>query len=135
MTLPPTTGNAKGRILIADDEETFCEGLADALRREGYECNAVTDGRAVMAELHTNPQYDLLITDIRMPGNPNMRLIELVAQEVPGLPIILVTAFPDPAGAIKSAELPVIAYLPKPVNFPDVMTHVRKGVAFSAVFR
>lgn len=126
---------SKGSILIADDEKTFGEGLADALRREGYACKTVTDGRAVTAELHTNSQYDLLISDIRMPGNPgDDALPRHLPQVIEGLPVILVTAFLDPA-TIRSADTAVIACLPKPVNFPELMSHVRKGVAFSAVFR
>jgi DNA-binding NtrC family response regulator len=127
---------SKGNILIADDEKTFGEGLADALRREGYECKTVTDGRAVAAELHTNSQYDLLISDIRMPGNPgDDALPRHLPEVIEGLPVILVTAFFDPATAIRTADTAVIACLPKPVNFPELMSHVRKGVAFSAVFR
>lgn len=127
---------SKGRILIADDEQTFVEALADLLRREGYECLTVRDGLAAAAELNTTTTpYDLLIADIRMPGNVELELIRHLREIAEGLPVILVTAYPDAPTALKSAELPVLAYLTKPVNFPELLKLVRCGIEHSAVFR
>ncbi|CAN5632019.1 hypothetical protein BH09PLA1_BH09PLA1_06350 [soil metagenome] len=126
---------SKGKILIADDEPTFVEALADQLRREGYECHTVRDGLAAAAELNTANQYDLLIADIRMPGNPELELIKHLPQIVDGLPVILVTAYPDATSALRSADLPVLSYLIKPVPFPELLNFVRRGIEHSAVFR
>ena len=127
---------SKGRILIADDEQTFVAALADLLRREGYECLTVPDGLAAAAELNTTTTpYDLLIADIRMPGNAELELIKHLRQIAEGLPVILVTAYPDAPTALQSAELPVLAYLIKPVNFPELLKLVRRGIEHSAVFR
>jgi CheY-like chemotaxis protein len=126
---------SKGKILIADDEQTFVEALADLLRREGYECQTVPDGLAAAAELNTTTQYDLLIADIRMAGNADLELIRHLPQIAEGLPVILVTAYPDAAIALRSAELPVLSYLIKPVNFEELLRLVRRGIEHSAVFR
>ncbi|MBC8108079.1 MAG: response regulator [Anaerolineae bacterium] len=126
---------SKGKILIADDEKTFVDALADLLRREGYECQTVPDGLAAAAELNTAHQYDLLIADIRMPGNPDLELIKHLPQIAEGLPVILVTAYPDATSALKSADLPVLSYMIKPVNFPELLNLVRRGIEHSAVFR
>jgi len=124
----------KGKILIADDEPTFVNALADLLRREGYECQTVPDGFAAAAELNTGQQYDLLIADIRMPGNPQLELIRHLPQLAEGLPVILVTAYPDAAIALRSVELPVLSYLIKPVKMPDLLALIRRGIEHSAVF-
>lgn len=129
------TSISKGKILIADDEPTFVDALADLLRREGYECQAVPDGFAAAAELNTGQQYDLLIADIRMPGNPELELIKHLPQLAEGLPVILVTAYPDGGSALRSIELPVLSYLIKPVKLPELLTLVRRGIEHSAVFR
>jgi CheY-like chemotaxis protein len=126
---------SKGKVLIADDEPTFVDALADLLRREGYECQTVPDGLAAAAELNTAQQYDLLIADIRMPGNPDLELIKHLPQIAEGLPVILVTAYPDQGSALRSAELPVLSYLIKPVDFPELLVLVRRGIEHSAVFR
>ena len=61
-----------GRILVADDEETFAESTADLLRREGYQCDTAREA-SIAATLLAGSQYDLLIADIRMPGNVESR--------------------------------------------------------------
>ena len=62
------TADPLGRILIADDEQTFLEAVADYLEDEGYECDCAPDGTTAAEKLQQN-QYDVLISDIRMPGN------------------------------------------------------------------
>ena len=126
---------SKGKILIADDEKTFVDALADLLRREGYECQTVPDGLAAAAELNTANQYDLLIADIRMPGNPDLELIKHLPQIAEGLPVILATAYPDATLALKSVDLPVLSYLIKPVKLPELLILVRRGIERSAVYR
>ena len=130
-----TTSTSKGRILLADDEPTFKLATADLLRREGYECQTVPDGLAAAAELNTGQQYDLLIADIRMPGNEALELIRHLSQIAEGLPVILVTAYPDAATALRSADLPVLSYLIKPVNFAQLLQLVARAIGQSAVYR
>lgn len=77
-------------ILLADDEPSFREATADLLRREGYACDEAASADAVQAALQQEC-YDLLIADIRMPGNPNLRIVRDAQNLVPGLPVILVT--------------------------------------------
>lgn len=113
-----------GRILIADDEEIFLHSTADLLRREGFECDCVPDADAAIAKLGEN-QYDLLIADIKMPGNPELELVHKLPAIAPGLPAILVTGYPSLRSAIQSVQLPVVAYLIKPVDLEDLLTHVR----------
>jgi len=59
------------RILIADDEETFLQSMGALLRREGYACDCVRDAREAATALE-QAAYDLLITDIYMPGNAEL---------------------------------------------------------------
>lgn len=113
-----------GRILIADDEEIFLHSTADLLRREGYECDCVPDAESAIARLHDG-QYDLLIADIKMPGNPELELVHKLPTLAPGLPAILVTGYPSLRSAIQSVQLPVVAYLIKPVDLDTLLTHVR----------
>src|ERR1700741_5363351 len=129
------TTTSKGRILLADDEPTFKLATADLLRPEGYECQTVPDGLAAAAELNTGQQYDLLIADIRMPGNEALELIKHLSQIAEGLPVILVTAYPDAAMALRSADLPVLSYLVKPVNFAQLLQLVTRAIGQSAIYR
>jgi len=117
-----------GRILIADDEPTFLSSTADLLRREGYEVDTVPDGIAALKRVG-EVQYDLLISDLEMPGNEELRLVREVANVAGGLPIIIITGFPSTRSAIASIELPVSAYLLKPVQFADLLVRTDSAVA------
>lgn len=124
----------RGRILIADDEPTFLESTADLLRRDGYECATAADGQTAL-ELVVNEQFDLLITDLEMPGNNDLALVRRVAQVRGGLPVIILTGFPSVRSAVASIELPVAAYLTKPVKFAELAERVHACVTRFRSFR
>jgi len=126
--------NETGRILFADDEETFLQATCALLRQEGYECDGVADGAAAVELLRAKP-YDLLISDIKMPGNVDLRLIREVPQITAGLPVILVTGYPSLNTAVQAVELPVMAYLTKPFRFDALLQHVRAALKNSENLR
>ncbi len=117
-------------ILIADDEEVFRETTADLLRLRGYRCDCVAGARTALAALEQQP-FDLLIADIRMPGNAGLQLVEELQRDRPGLPVILVTGAPSLDSAIHSVHLPVAAYLTKPLELDSFYGHVDRCVAQS----
>lgn len=119
---------SRGRILIADDEPTFLSATAELLRREGYTVDTVEDAALALAAISA-ATYDLLITDLEMPGNADLDLVQQVAHLSGGLPIIIITGFPSVRSAVASIELPVAAYLVKPVHFPDLLKRVTSAVA------
>ena len=116
------------RILLADDEATFLAATADLLRREGYHCDEVGDATSALARV-AEGQYDLLITDLEMPGNADLQLVRDVGEKSGGLPVIILTGYPSVRSAVASIELPVAAYLTKPVSFPLLLEKVQKAVA------
>lgn len=119
---------SRGRILIADDEPTFLASTAELLRREGYHVDTVENADQALQAI-TVAAYDLLITDLEMPGNADLDLVQQVAHVSGGLPIIIITGFPSVRSAVASIELPVAAYLVKPVHFPDLLKRVTSAVA------
>jgi CheY-like chemotaxis protein len=124
----------RGRILIADDEPTFLASTAELLRREGYSVDTVEDAAAALTAITETP-YDLLITDLEMPGNADLDLVQQVAHASGGLPIIIITGFPSVRSAVQCIELPVAAYLVKPVHFPELLKRVSSSVARFRSFR
>lgn len=123
-----------GRILIADDEETFLKSTGDLLHREGYDCDCVPDATAAIEKLKEN-QYDLLIADIKMPGNPDLELIQNLSNIAEGMPAILVTGYPSQRSAIQAIHLPVVAYLVKPIDFEELLAQVKAAVEKSRLYR
>ena len=119
---------SRGRILLADDEPTFVEATAELLRLENYECDTVSDGDTALARIEQGP-YHLLISDLMMPGNDDLSLIRRLAERAGGLPVIILTAYPSTRTAIASIELPVTAYLVKPVVFTELLNKVDTAVS------
>ncbi len=115
------------RILIADDELTFLNSTADLLRGEGYQCTCAPDAATAAKMLNSN-RYDLLIADIKMPGNPELELIQELPRVSQGIPVILVTGYPSFKSALKSIRLPVFSYVVKPVDFETLLAEVRAAL-------
>jgi CheY-like chemotaxis protein len=119
---------APGHLLIADDEEIFLLSTADLLRQEGFTVDCArnaTEARALLAQ----QAYDVLISDIRMPGNPGLELLKDIPAPSTGLPIILVTGFPSMATALEALGASVLGYLLKPLDFQELLPLVHRGVA------
>jgi DNA-binding NarL/FixJ family response regulator len=122
------------RILIADDEETFLYSTAELLRRAGYACECAHDAASAAEKLQAG-DHDLLIADIKMPGNPDLELIRALPQLARGLPVILITGYPTLRSAVQSIQLPVVAYLTKPLDFDELLAQVRSALEQSSAYR
>lgn len=123
---------ALGKCLIVDDEETFLQSTAELLRREGYHCDCAPDS-ASATELLKNEGYDLLIADIKMPGNAELEFVKDLPQIDESIPVILVTAHPTLYTAIQSVQLNVAAYLVKPIDFNELLKQVKTSISLSHV--
>ncbi len=119
---------SRGRILIADDEPTFLNSTAELLRREGYTVETVEDAPSAVKAI-SDASFDLLITDLEMPGNADLDLVQQIANISGGLPIIIITGFPSVRSAVACIELPVTAYLVKPVDFTTLLARVSGAIA------
>ncbi len=124
----------RARVLLADDEVHFQQAVAELLREEGFYCDPVGDAYAALSLLEAS-DYDVLIADIKMPGNLNLEFVRQVAEQAPRISVILVTGYPSTETAIESVQLPVIAYLVKPFKFETLLHHVRFGVERRTAFR
>jgi DNA-binding response OmpR family regulator len=116
-----------GSILVVDDEETFRESTCRLLRREGFECQPAKDADEAIESLRSG-RFDLLVADIRMPRNPDLRVVREARELDSQMPVILVTGYPSVDTAIRSVEMSVVAYLTKPVDFSELTPRVRTAV-------
>lgn len=114
------------RILLADDEDIFRLSTGDLLRREGYYCDIAADGDEALARLRL-AGYDLLLCDLEMPGNEDMRVVRQAAKEFPQLAILIITGFPTTRSAIACVELRVSAYLLKPVDLTELLQQIAQA--------
>jgi len=118
----------RGRILIADDEESVLLSTADLLRIEGYECACASNAKTAFDMLRRK-KFDLLIADIKMQGNSDLQLIKKLTEIAHKMPVILVTGYPSLSSAVQSINLPVVGYLIKPFEFSELLTVTQGAIA------
>jgi two-component system, NtrC family, response regulator AtoC len=109
------------RILIADDEPGLREFLRDALEGDGHTVDDAYDGEKAAALLDDRG-YDLLITDLKMPGRTGMDLVRKVRAEQPETQVIVLTAHATVDTAVEAMRLGAFDYLRKPIGGPDELT-------------
>ena len=117
-------------ILIADDEQSFRESTSRLLQREGFACHGAEDAEAAIECLQDH-RFDVLIADIRMPHNQDMRLVRLASQLDQDMAVIVATGYPTTQTAISSVELPVAAYMTKPLDFDELLGHIQAALKSS----
>jgi two-component system response regulator AtoC len=120
--------HAAPRILIADDEPLYSKTTAALLRKAGYECVCAPDGQAALDALAREP-FDLVLSDLNMPGNLRLELLHEGRRKWPEVPLIVVTGAPSLPTAIESVRLGIADYLLKPVKYDDLLASVKRALA------
>ena len=126
--LPPS---GRPRILVVDDEESIRELLSKTLALADYEIDLAPDGRTALDRLRLI-QYDLLITDLRMPGVDGLTVIREARRLKTDLPVIIITGYSSEASAIEAVNLGVQGYLTKPFRVPRVLAAAAKALGETA---
>jgi DNA-binding NtrC family response regulator len=114
------------RVLIVDDESLSREFLMEAAQTLGCRADAVPDGAQAIERLKTR-SYDLLITDLRMPGMDGLEVIRQAAQVCPGMPAVLLTAFGTIEAAVQAMKLGAADFLLKPCT-PETLELVLRRI-------
>jgi two-component system response regulator AtoC len=109
------------RILVADDEVGIREFVADALTEDGHAVTVAADGNEAAALL-ARRGFDLLLTDLRMPGQDGMALVRLVRATQPEVEVIVMTAHGTVASAVEAMKLGAFDYLEKPIGSPEELS-------------
>jgi excisionase family DNA binding protein len=125
----PPTGRA--RILVVDDEESVRELLSRTLALAEYEVDVAPEGRTAIDRMRIIP-YDLLITDLRMPGVDGLTVIREARRLKADIPVIIVTGYSTEASAIEAINLGVQGYLTKPFRVPRVLAAAAKALGETA---
>ena len=112
------------RILVIDDDAVACEFLQEALSRAGYEVEALTSAKeALHGDLAV---FDLLMSDIRMPGIDGLQFLRQVHEKWPELPVILMTAYGSLETTMEALRLGAWDYISKPFSPDQIRAMVKK---------
>jgi excisionase family DNA binding protein len=123
-TTPPA---GRPRVLVVDDEASIRDLLSKTLALAEYDVDLAPDGRTALERLRIVP-YDLLITDLKMPGVDGLAVIREARRLKADMPVIIITGFSTEASAIEAVNLGVSGYLTKPFRIPRVLAAAAKAL-------
>ena len=115
------------RILLAEDDDSLRGFLARALERAGHEVTACADGEEAVTFL--DEPWDLLLTDIVMPGLDGIEVARRAAARHPGLRIMFITGFAAVALAAGDKAPAGAKVLSKPIHLREIVTEVERMIA------
>jgi two-component system response regulator PilR (NtrC family) len=124
----PTRETPMTSILIVDDEQSMRDFLTILLQKEGYQVETRGDGESALHCLEDN-SFDLVISDIRMPGIGGLDLLHSIKGKHPTLPVILITAFVSPADAVAAMKDGAFDYISKPFKVEEIKNCIRSATA------
>jgi DNA-binding NtrC family response regulator len=112
------------RILVIDDDAVACEFLQEALSRAGYAVDSYISAKKALKE--DLSQYDLLMSDIRMPDVDGLQFLKQVHEKWPELPVILMTAYGSLETTMEALRLGAWDYISKPFSPDEIRAMVKK---------
>jgi len=126
----------KCKILVLDDEERVRKIIGMQLEREGFAVTMINSGEAAIAELSSDGDgYDIMISDIRMPGKSGFDVLQYAVENVPTMPVIMLTGVVDVETAVKVMRSGAFDYLVKPITRKNLIPTVEKAFAYAKLIR
>ena len=119
------SGEAKGRILIADAEQSFQDGLIPVLEKEGYQVFGCGTGAQALELLQGEP-FDVLIVAWKLPDLEGLQIMEAARQRDSAISMITTTHQSDVDSAVKTMKLGAADYLAKPISSNQILNLVNQ---------
>jgi putative nucleotidyltransferase with HDIG domain len=116
------------RILVVDDEAPVRDIVSALLTRSGYTATIAESAGQAIDYLQQDPTYDLVLTDIMMPGTDGLSLLDQLTVDFPGLPVVMLTAVHDIHVATNAFRRGAIDYLIKPFERAQLESVVSRAV-------
>ncbi len=120
------------RIMIAEDEEIMRITVADHLRSEGWQVDEVSGGNEALALLQKQ-SYDIIVSDIRMPGMDGEKLLSAVKQQSPATEVIMMTAHGSTDHAVACLKQGAADYILKPFDLDDLSCRIQRIVRIQEI--
>jgi DNA-binding NtrC family response regulator len=115
-------------LLIVEDDPEMRDLLRKVLEKEGYRVSVSSDGHQALTALDRET-FDLIVTDMLMPCDGGLELLETVHRTHPSLPVIIVTAFGDWHSYSRALELGAAAFISKPLRMSELIAAVHAALA------
>jgi len=114
------------KILLVDDNRKYLQNIARFLRGEGYQVDEAQDGNEATRHLQERT-YDLVVSDLVMPGSSGFRLLEKKRHVAPNTPTLIMSSFPD-INLPELMEAGAVDFIAKPVELDELLKKVRQAL-------
>jgi len=121
-----TKKNESFRILIVDDNREIRTILEEYLREEGYAAQGAGDGNEALAK-HGESPFDLIITDLNMPGMTGMELIKAISKQESTTEFIIITGYASLDSAIEAVKAGAFDYIVKPFRIEELRVVIKNA--------
>ena len=121
-----TPSRRRGRILLAEDDQSVLDALTMALKHAGYEVLSARTGREALRML--SPDIHLLISDLWMPQMDGLALLDEARRAVPAMQTVIITGNATVPSAVRAMKLGAFDYLTKPFTPPDLLDVVERAM-------
>ena len=129
VTLPPSTAvDAKGKVLVVDDEADIRESLETLLSLEGYQVDLAQNGTEGLHKLETRG-YDLVLLDLMMPDRSGMEVLKEVRERDHDTPIAMITAYGSVEAAVHALKAGATDYFSKPWDNEKLLIEIERMIA------
>lgn len=118
----------RAHLLIVEDDPEMLDLLRKVLEKEGYRVSLAADSHEATAWLSKIP-FDLVVTDMVMPDNGGLELLQDIRASQPALPVIIITAFGDWGTYSRALELGAAAFISKPLKMAELTTAIHTALA------
>jgi DNA-binding NtrC family response regulator len=118
------------QILIVDDQVNTCKSLQAILKKSGYPSDYTLNGEEALEKIQ-GKHYDIVISDIRMPGMDGMQLLEKLKEVQPSLVVIMITGYATIKSAVEAIQKGAYDYLPKPFTPDEVRVIIERAAEHS----
>ncbi len=122
----------KDRILIVDDEKDMRDFLEIMLRKEGYDTVSAPSARAALEDYSKN-NFDLVITDIRMPEMEGLEFLKALKEMDPEAVVIMITAYASVDTAIEAMKAGAYDYFTKPFKVDEIKLNIKKALKLKSL--
>src|SRR5580765_7938627 len=118
---------ANSRILIVDDEAPIRALLGEHLQQVGYQVEQAPNGSAAL-DLLNAVEFDLVLTDVRMPGMNGLELLAEIVRTRPGVGVLMLTACEDLTLAVNAMRIGALDYILKPFRLSEITVSVQEAL-------
>lgn len=119
------------RVLIVDDDVTFCLMLETFLTKKGFDVQQSFSYSDALKKIKSF-QPEIVLTDLRLPDHDGIDILHFVLREAPGVPVVLMTGYADIRTAVQAMKLGAFDYVAKPVNPDEIILTINRALSLKS---